>query len=208
MGNQQFHARGAGERHRNIPERAQVNILAIPFHQKTFNSQTLIKPKWKFQSSITEEPTKRTSSLPDGFPLEPVPTTDVIYYHKNGICNQTLPSRQCTQLIIRMEKRGSVMRFFYSWSEEVCNTEGKTNIGASQHSFKAPHERKQNCEPIMKCPVAERTYFNILVVILASQWDFRAHFCFDIWPTTKLLLICCELPAKQYNLVWEQRIVH
>lgn len=57
-------------------------------------------------------------------------------------------------------------------------------------------------------PDCERMDFNILVVILASRWDLRAHFCFDIWPITKLLSICCVLPAKQYNLLCEQRIIH
>lgn len=69
---------------------------------------------------------------------------------------------------------------------------------------KAPHERKQEQERIMKEPIAARMYVSILVV-MASQ-DLRAYFCFDIWPITKLLLICCELPAKQYNPVSEQRI--
>lgn len=79
----------------------------------------------------------------------------------------------------------------------------KKKTGDSQlitHSFKAPHEQKQNYGNLMKCLIAVQIYFNILVVI-KSQWDLRAHFCFDIWPITKLLLICCELPAKQYNLV-------
>lgn len=139
------------------------------------------------------------------------PTTDFLYYHKNDICNQELPGWHYTQLIIRADKRGSLRRFFYLWSKEVCNRERKTKTGESQlaiHNLKAPHERKQNYETIMKCPIAERMYFNILVVILASRWDLRAHFCFDIWPITKLLLICCVLPAKQYNLVWEQSIIH
>lgn len=70
------------------------------------------------------------------------------------------------------------------------------------------HESRQAglCE-LCKRPDGWRMYFSILVVI-ASQWDLRAHFCFDIWPITKLLLICCELPAKVYNLVSEQSIVH
>lgn len=68
-------------------------------------------------------------------------------------------------------------------------------------------KEKQNQGSIVKCLIAERMHFSILVVT-ASQWDLRAHFCFDIWPITKLLLIYCELPAKQYNLVSEQRITH
>lgn len=73
------------------------------------------------------------------------------------------------------------------------------------YNFKT-HGLRQACgawETLVRCLIAD---FSILVV-MASQWDLRAHFCFDIWPITKLLLICCELPAKEYNLVSEQSIV-
>lgn len=139
------------------------------------------------------------------------PTTGFIYCHKDDICNQKSPGWHYTQLIIRVDKRGGLRRFFYSWSKDVCNRERNTKTGESQlamHNLKPPDERKQNYETIMKCPIAERMYFNIVAVILASRWDLRAHFRFDIWPITKLLLICCALPAKQYHLVWEQRIIH
>lgn len=145
---------------------------------------------------------KKKKILPAGLlSFETIFLPDFIYYHKNDIHNHKLSSRHYAQLIIRVEK-GSFRRFFYSWSKEVCNRERKTKTGKSQltiHSFKAPHERKQNYGSIMKCQIAEWMYLNMLVVILASQWDLRAHFCFDIWPITKLLLICCELPTKQYN---------
>lgn len=125
----------------------QVNIPEVPFHQKMFNSQILIRPKLQLQSWMTEELNKEHTSCWLAFLQNHFPTSDFIYCHENDTCHQKL---QCRHHLTHYQggEKGRVWGgFFYSRSKEVGTRERKTETGESlltMPSFKAPHERRQN----------------------------------------------------------------
>lgn len=111
----------------------------------------------------------------------------------------------------RWRKGERLRRCFCSQSKEESNRERKTKQETLREQYIALrlHMKKDRTTGALwkAWLLSECVLFSILVVI-ASQWDLRVHSCFDIWPITKLLLICCELPTKQCNLVSEQRLIH